>query len=237
MIDGLLLRWVVTILFGLAAAQCLYLIVVRSMPWRSYVGHALHLIMSVAMLVMAWPFSMDWPTTGPMAFFILAAVWFLASLVFPGSVRNSDECGCVPPATSGFGRAAAVYHAAMMGAMAWMYAVMNGGLLPGHDSTITHQAGPMVAPGIVLVHDHSDHGGGDMPGMTDMHMVAQPGYVTPVNWVLAIGFALATVVWLYLYLDRRRRPGAPDDVLSFAGDLCQVFMAAGMSIMFFVMVV
>ncbi|MGV9669143.1 DUF5134 domain-containing protein [Gordonia sp. NPDC003504] len=239
MIADELLRWVVTILFGLAAAQCLYLMVVKSMPWQAYVGHALHLIMSVAMLLMAWPFSADWPTVGPLWFFVAAAVWFLASLAVPNSSRPAVDCGCVPSTSTTTGRMAAVYHAAMMGAMAWMYAVMNGSLLPG-----TPAAQPMalaLGPGgvgsghpVVLAHSH---GGGDMGGMDMTHMAPQPGYVAPVNWVLALGFAVAAALWLYLYFDRRRRAGAPDDVLSFAGDLCQVFMATGMSIMFFVMVV
>lgn len=234
MITDELLRWAVTILFALAAAQCAYLMIVRSMPLQAYVGHALHLIMSVAMLLMAWPFSSDWPTVGPMWFFVGAAAWFVISLLLPNSSRPAADCGCVPMTSTPAGRAAAIYHAVMMGAMAWMYAVMNGGLLPGHAA-----AAPMalaLGPGETVILAH-EHGGGDMPSMDMSGHSTQPTYVDPVNWLLAIGFAIAAAVWLYLYFDRRRTPGAPDDVLSFVGDLCQVFMATGMSIMFFIMVV
>lgn len=244
MIDSVALRWVVTILFALAAAQCVYLLVARRMPWTSRVGHVLHLVMSVAMLVMAWPFSMSWPTLGPMVFFIVAAVWFLATLLRPGAADAADDCGCVPPTATVFGRVAAVYHAAMMAAMAWMYAVMNGDVLPGAGSVSSGAlaAGPVGSSPLILAHDHGDMGdmgGMDMPGMGGGHMShsSGPAYVAPVNWILAVGFALAAAYWLYLYFDRRRQPGASDDVLSFAGDLCQVFMALGMSLMFFVMVV
>ncbi|MGC5248074.1 DUF5134 domain-containing protein [Gordonia sp. DT219] len=243
MIDDIVLRWVVTVLFALAAAQCVYLIVVRPMPWQAIVGHVLHLVMSVAMAVMAWPFSADWPTVGPMVFFIAAAVWFLLTLALRQSLRPADDCGCVPPTTTGWGRLAAVYHAAMMGAMAWMYALMNGSLLPGSDApqALSLAIGPTSTT--VLAHDHSDMGdmpgmpGMDMPGMDMHHHTAQPAYVAPINWVLAIGFAIAAFVWLYLYFVRRRAAGASSaDLMTFAGDLCQVFMAVGMAIMFGVMV-
>ncbi|AFA74774.1 putative integral membrane protein [Gordonia polyisoprenivorans VH2] len=235
MIDDIVLRWVVTILFALAAAQCAYLMLTRRMPWEAYVGHVLHLVMSVAMLVMAWPFSADWPTAGPMWFFVVAAAWFLVSLALHPRLRPTDDCGCVPPTTTPFGRLAAVYHATMMGAMAWMYAVMNGIVLPGGPTT---QAMAMGSPGpsvTVLAHNHDDMPGMNMPGMDVGHHAAQPGYVTPVNWILTIGFALAAAVWLYLYFARRRAPGASTDLMTFAGDLCQVFMAVGMAIMFGVM--
>ncbi|UEA57918.1 DUF5134 domain-containing protein [Gordonia otitidis] len=245
MIDNLALRWVVTVLFAIAAALTVYAMVRQRLHWPAYVGHVLHLIMALAMIVMAWPFSMSWPTTGPMIFFIVAAVWFLATLAFPSSVLADAECGCgdvctcgahcgcVPATDSVFGRSVAVYHAAMMGAMAWMYAVMNGSLLPGSDSAMASGSVEYTSAlgQLVLAHDHGGSGGMDMPGM-DMGHSTQPGYVTPINAILTIGFAVAAVVWLYRYFDRRRRAGTPSDLLAFAGDISQICMAAGMAIMF-----
>jgi len=40
-------------------------------------GSLLHLIMSVAMVVMAWPWGATLPTIGPLVFFLLATVWFV----------------------------------------------------------------------------------------------------------------------------------------------------------------
>ncbi|MGV9826393.1 MULTISPECIES: DUF5134 domain-containing protein [unclassified Gordonia (in: high G+C Gram-positive bacteria)] len=256
MIENLLLRWVVTILFALAAAQCVYAIARQRMTWPGYVGHILHFIMSVAMLVMAWPFSMSWPTTGPAIFFGIAALWFLVSMAIPASARGHDcgcgeictcgaNCGCVPPTDSVYGRGVAVYHALMMAAMSWMYVVMNGTLLPGGDQGMTMGAGAtrvFLALGdqtlgsgrLLLAHDHGDDA--TMPGMDmDMGHATQPGYVTPINWIITIGFAVAAVVWLYRFFERRRRAGNPANVMAFSGYLCQVFMAAGMAIMFGVM--
>ncbi|RPA57196.1 DUF5134 domain-containing protein [Gordonia oryzae] len=236
MIDDIVLRWAVSLLFALAAAQCAYLILTRRMPWQAYVGHVLHLVMSVAMLAMAWPFSADWPTTGPMWFFVVAAAWFLVSLALQPSLRPTDDCGCVPPTNTPLGRLTAVYHATMMGAMAWMYAVMNGAVL--HDGQTTHAMAlgtGSSASVTVLAHNHDEMPGMNMPGMDMGHHAAQPGYVTPVNWILSIGFALAAAVWLYLYFARRRAAVASKDLMTFAGDLCQVFMALGMALMFGVM--
>ena len=72
----------------------------------------LHIVMSAAMLVMAWPMGARLPTVGPMVFFMLAAAWYVAMVIL---------------ADARPGRVANVYHVFMMSAMAWMYAVMNGG--------------------------------------------------------------------------------------------------------------
>lgn len=244
MIDGLFLRWIVTIMFAVAVALSVWSLTRRRLSWQAIVGHVLHIAMSVGMLVMAWPFGASWPTVAPMIFFIVAAVWFLVSLVLPGSGSRpdgcacgavctcGDHCGCVPSTSSVFGRSVAVYHAAMMGAMAWMYAVMNGAVLPGGTTTAdtpTHTAGHHAGsmPGMDM--------GSSMPGM-DMSHSSAPGYVTPVNWILAIGFAIAAAAWLYRYFVRRRDADRRGDALEFAGDLGQILMAGGMSIMLFSMV-
>ncbi|MED5799415.1 DUF5134 domain-containing protein [Gordonia sp. Z-3] len=222
MIDDLLLRWVVTVLFGLSIAQFSYSLVAHRMRWTGVVGHLLHIVMALAMVVMAWPFSMEWPTTGPMIFFGAAAVWFVvAAAAF---------------ATQEPERVAHGYHAAMMAAMAWMYAAMNGDILPGADSGGSHDMHTMALAmsEMNVAHSHS-------PDMGDMDMHAGlPGYATAINWVLGIVFLVAALGWLYLYFSRRRIAGDPQErasaLLTHTGELSQVFMAAGMSIMFFVMV-
>ncbi|MGV9712904.1 DUF5134 domain-containing protein [Gordonia sp. NPDC003424] len=214
MIDDIFLRWFVTGLFGLAIVECAYSLVGHRMRWPGVIGHLLHIAMSVAMLVMAWPFSSGWPTVGPMVFFIVAAVWFAgAGLAL---------------ASSGDERMADGYHTVMMAAMAWMYAVMNGNILPGTGSDAPMAMG---MPGMTTMSVAHSHGG------TDMQVdVSQPGYVTVVDWVLGIGFLVAAVVWLYVYFGRRRGSDRPAGLLTHAGELCQVFMAAGMGIMFLQMV-
>lgn len=130
LIDELALRWVVTVLFGLSAAGYVYILVAQHGRWTSAVNHLLHLVMSVAMIVMAWPVGMDFPTVGPMIFFLLAAFWFLL-------VAGRVSSGTPDRLTNG-------YNAVMMTAMAWMYAVMNGRLSvqTGHSSDQTLSGSP-----------------------------------------------------------------------------------------------
>ncbi|MFT4043737.1 MAG: DUF5134 domain-containing protein [Gordonia sp. (in: high G+C Gram-positive bacteria)] len=241
MIGDPLLRWAVTLLFTLTAVQSGYAIASLRPSWQAIVGHLLHLIMAVAMIVMAWPYSMHWPTLGPMIFFIVAAGWYLVSIAVPEPEARRHHCGCgaicicdqggtcVPTTATSYGRRIAVYHAAMMGAMAWMYAAMNTSLLPGRASPASHDAHMQM---------HMDM---QMGAGMDMHPGMQmdtdtPTYVTTVNALLMTGFAVAALCWLYRYLVRRRAAGNPAQVLTFAGDLAQIFMATGMAIMFGTMV-
>lgn len=203
MIEDLLLRWVVTALFTISAAECPYALVVSRRSWIQIVSHGLHFAMAVAMAVMAWPWGAALPTIEPMVFFLLAAGWF--------AVR----------ALSGH-RAANSYHAAMMLAMSWMYAAMSGALLP------------QPADGVSSVVGHGGHHGGHAMPRMDASDTSAPPFIDGLNWLCAVGFAVATVWWLYLYVARRRaQPALPASRLF--GIACQAMMAAGMSIMFAVM--
>ena len=77
MIDDLFLRWVVTALFVLSAAECVYAITAGRRQWAHTIGHLLHFVMAVVMAVMAWPRGAALPTTAPMVFFLLATIWFV----------------------------------------------------------------------------------------------------------------------------------------------------------------
>ena len=112
MIDDLLVRWVVTVLFVLSAVEWGFGVVTQRRVWTAIVRYGLHFVMSVAMAVMVWPWGARLPTTGPTVFFLLAALWFVVATTFVSekTVAKRAEYG---------------YHALMMLAMAWMYAVMN----------------------------------------------------------------------------------------------------------------
>lgn len=211
MIADPLLRWVVTVLFVLSAAEMVYAMVTSHRAGAYVVSHLLHLLMAVAMAAMAWPRGAALPTTGPMFFFLAATAWFAGVVLKYRGHRLING-----------------YHALMMLAMAWMYAVMNGDLLPGSRSGGDPGAGAPMAgmPG--------------MPGMAGMaapgaddgaSAMAQPGYVGVLNWVCTTGFAVATLWWLYRYFGQRRaEPAQP--VHRFLGDASQAMMAAGMAVMF-----
>lgn len=210
MIEDLLLRWVVTALFVVTAVLFAAASAANRRAPTYVVSGALHIVMAVAMVVMAWPQGAALPTTPPMLFFLLAALWYvIMTFAQPGH------------------RVANAYHAAMMLAMAWMYAVMSGALLPA----------PTDGSGGGGGHGGHHHGGHSMPG-GDMAAAAPsdttPPFVTGLNWVCTVGFAVAAAVWLYVYFVRRRaEPESP--ATRFFGITGQVLMATGMAIMFGVM--
>ncbi|NOQ99689.1 DUF5134 domain-containing protein [Mycolicibacterium fortuitum] len=211
MIADLALRWVVTVLFVLSAVECVYALVASRGRPGAAIGQLLHLAMAVAMMVMAWPRGAALPTVGPMLFFSAAAVWFLASLLRAG--------------TSG-ARLLHGYNIAMMAAMAWMYAVMNGTAHRGHTQTMAEGGHDMHAMHM------TGHDAGGVAAATE-HASLQPQWIPGINWLLTIGFVIAAAAWLYRYFAARR----PSDTSPFAhfGTLCRAMMAAGMAIMFGVM--
>ncbi|MEU4672942.1 DUF5134 domain-containing protein [Amycolatopsis sp. NPDC023774] len=207
MIRDLVLRWVVTALCAACAAERVHGIAVGRLPWRGVVGHSLHALMALAMALMAWPRGADLPTAGPLVFFSLAFVWFTAVAVRTAQHRRSNA-----------------YHALMMLAMAWMYAVMTDGLLPA----------PVAAADV-----GGGHHGSSMPAMhlsgvpvvatTPAQASASP-LVTGLDWLLTIGSAVAGAWWLSELLARRRTkpPASGRAQLTIA---TQALMAAGMATM------
>lgn len=214
MIHDLFLRWIVTALFVLSAAECLYAIATGRRVWTHIVGHSLHFVMAVAMAVMAWPRGAALPTTGPMIFFLLATVWFVIVTLVQTGHRGINA-----------------YHAAMMLAMAWMYAVMGGSLIP-QPSEGTGGGGAPIG--------HHGSSAASMPGM-DMpaasgatEIIGDPPFIAGLNWLCTVGFILAAGWWLYRYfVERKAEPTQPSH--RFLGTAAQAMMAAGMAIMFAVM--
>ena len=201
MIQDPVLRWIVTALFVLTAAQIVFSIAVGHRKWPYAVGHLLHLAMSVAMAVMAWPrgaaLSTGGAAMGAMVFFLLAAVWFVAVAI-----------------TGAGHRIVSGYSALMMVAMAWMYTQMGGLMGPDTDGMTS------------------------MSGMADMDGMEMSGghsaWVGAVNWMWTILFATAALCWIVRYATLRT--AAPTQSRYRALDPgWQAMMAAGMAIMFGVM--
>jgi hypothetical protein len=99
-------------------------------------------------------------------------------------------------------RATHYYYAVMMAAMAWMYAVMSGG---------AHAPSGSMAAGM----DMSAH---------EMHRApAIPAWITAVNWIVTLGFAVVALYWPCRYLAKRRVSPEP---------VYHAFTAAGTALMF-----
>jgi Trk-type K+ transport system membrane component len=179
MIHDIVLRWVVIGLFALTAVEYGVAVITKPRPWTSAVNHALHFVMAVAMVVMAWPWRTQLPTTEPAVFFLLAAVTFAAMAIF--AVRTTTR------------RELYFYHGLMMLATAWMYAVMNSHLMP---------AGSSMQPDTSMP-------GMDMSATSMPSTHESPIWFSVVGWIGVVGFAVAAVFWTYRYVLDRRRKTAP----------------------------
>ena len=175
MIHDILLRWVVTGLFALTAVEFGVAVVTKPRPWTSAVNHALHFVMAVAMVVMAWPRSAQLPTTGPALFFLLAAVSFAAMAIFAIHTTSRRELYA--------------YHGLMMLATAWMYAIMDSDLLPDQSSAQPE----MSMPGMKM-------SAMKMPASNSATWSSAVGWVGAVGFAVAAVFWTCRYV-----LDRRRK--------------------------------
>ncbi|MEE3062901.1 MAG: DUF5134 domain-containing protein [Actinomycetota bacterium] len=215
MIQDIFLRWIATVLFVLSAVVCVHAIATGRRSWTQVAGVALQLIMSIAMLVMVWPWGATLPTAGPLVFFLLAGFWFLAV-----GFSDADH------------RVINGYHALKMFAMSWMYAVMNGGWLAGQAGT-AQGAHHMTSP-------HTNMPDMDMPGMDmsgmDMSSPSNgyPGWIEAVNWFWTIVFAIATVWWLYRSRGPHKHELPKHELSQPRNDILDAFrqamMAVGMAI-------
>lgn len=209
MIGDPALRWAVTVLFGASMTMYAYLAVAQHDRWRCTVSHLIHLVMSAAMIAMAW--TVDLPAGGPTAFFLLAGVWFVYTAARISSTSRERLKTC--------------YYAAMMAAMAWMCTLMG----PGVPAT----GARMHAPPDSMAMDMPDMG----PAAHAMPAAHSTGagfsWVALVNWSAAIGFAGVTLYWSCRFLGERRKTRSRPTVRGARLEpLYQAFTAAGTALMF-----
>jgi hypothetical protein len=207
LIGGLALRWIVTVLFGVSIATHAYISAAQHVRWSNSVTHLLHLAMSAAMILMVWQVGLDLPAMGPTLFFLLAGVWFacLAVRVWPQSRERLKTC----------------YYAAMMAAMAWMYALMGAGLA-GHTTHSHHHASASADIGASSMR---------MPAHEMSPLAPELSWITAANWIAALGFAAVALYWSCRFFGERRmnRDAAR---LARMEPLHQAFTAAGTALMF-----
>lgn len=207
------LRWAVTVLFGVSVAMYAYLAVAQHDRWTSRFTHLLHLTMSVAMVLMVWRVGLDLPAIGPTLFFLLAGVWFVGVAVWASSASRERLNTC--------------YYAAMMAAMAWMYALMSGAV----SGVSTHP------------HAQSDSAAMDMPGMKLTSHDVSPAtvgfsWVAAANWIGVAGFAAVAVYWACRFVGERRMNQVPTTARALWWEpLYQASTAAGTALMFDALVV
>lgn len=202
------LRWAVTLLFAVSVAMYAYLLVAQCDRWPGRLTHLLHLTMSVAMVLMVWRVGLDLPAIGPMLFFLVAGVWFVGVAVWASSASHQ--------------RLKTWYYAAMMAAMAWMYALMSGAV-PRVSPHLDAQPGSAVM---------------DMPGMPAPAHDMTPGtpgfsWVSAANWMGVAAFAAVALYWSYRFVGERRMNRLPTTArVVWWEPLYQASTAAGTALMF-----
>ncbi|KPN48136.1 DUF5134 domain-containing protein, partial [Mycobacterium intracellulare] len=140
---------------------------------------------------------------GPAVFFLLAAMTFVTMAV---AVARTTAL-----------RVRYGYHAVMMLATGWMYAIMNTRLFPVRSNTHDEAPPALPMPGM-------DPASMDMPASNGSHV-----WFSTVSWLGTVGFAVAAVFWTYWYFVKRRHE--PSRFRSL-GNLSQAGMALGMAFLF-----
>jgi hypothetical protein len=204
-------QWTVTMLFGISIAIYAYILCTQHPRWTSTFSHLLHVTMSAAMILMAWRVGLHLPTIGPIVFFLIAAIWFVHAAGRKSSATRDRLTNC--------------YHAVMMAAMAWMYALMDG-VLPGHADHSPHhtQSGSLVM----------DMSATHMPVPDIPGTISGSSWISLVNFVAILGFAIVAVYWpcRYLLVERRTNPAPYAVQLTHLEQLSHAFVAAGTALVF-----
>jgi hypothetical protein len=208
-----LLRWTVTVLFGVSFGAYGYFLLAQYTRRTNAVSHLLHLAMSVAMILMVWGVGTSPATIGVMIGFLAAGAWFAGVATRASWAGGERLTNC--------------YYAVMMATMAWMYASMNANLTGRSGQTTGHALStPPVA---------------DVQGMPRMQTTmahetsppgAGPGWVTTMNWIAIVGFAALAIYWAFRLMTRRRTEAMPPSPrLAFAQLLTKTLTAAGTALM------
>ncbi|QDZ13572.1 DUF5134 domain-containing protein [Humibacter ginsenosidimutans] len=205
---------VVTVLFAITGAYCLVRVAV-GYSWIDRVSNGVHVVMSLVMLAMPWPWVSVFATAAQIAFFTAAALWYVYLALF------DVHADAGPGEGHHRGPALLWYHAGMMAAMVWMAVAM------------TPFAAQPQMPGMDMSHMQMTMSSGS--GMTAM-TAGQPWAIT-ITWVFGILFCLATL-WFLIRLVRQAI--AADSLSGREGvvlldSLVSAVMAAGMAIAFLIL--
>ncbi|WP_243790061.1 DUF5134 domain-containing protein [Saccharopolyspora gloriosae] len=223
MVESLLLSWILTVLFTATAAWCAFSATRPALRPSDRLSSVSHLVMSLLMIAMTWPWGMSVPATPQVVLFSVATVWFVALTALR------------VPCAHGYGspRLAHLHHAVMSAAMVWMVAMMPLLMLGASDSGGGH-------------HHHSMGVGGGA-GVLAAPAAAEttPGAVVAISAVLAAFLVLSSVAWISTAVDTARHtlntadttgsPADPRATRLALDSACHGAMSIGMGAMLFAM--
>lgn len=187
MISSVPLAWVLTALFtatgGYALARWSEAVSARR-PAAHRTAELAHVVMSAAMVLMAW----TWPGTAGL--WVQLLLFGVFGAFFVGIAARGIPCGPAGPS-------AGAAHALMAAAMVWMLAAM-----------------PVIMPMAVVpsgaTGGHAGHAGhGATPGAGHAMHGGQAGWAVAVTVVLGAAVLAVSGYWAARALGRGRRPGDP----------------------------
>lgn len=185
MVTSPVLQWALTAVFVAVAMYCVVELVgghARRAP-----DHLAHLVMSLDMAAMAWPWWSEVPRAPQLVVFALATAWFTARLFVAlgtrwrrsGSWRGWPGAPLRRAATGAARLLGHLADAAMMLAMTWMVAVMGTSMTAGREMASAmagHQHGMLppthVAAGLVLTAAMLATAAGRATGLIETHSPA-----------------------------------------------------------------
>lgn len=138
-------QWVFTLVFVVLAIYSTVRMFADRSRLLASIGHGLHVVMSVDMAAMAWPWWSELPGTPQIVFFSAAAGWFALMLL--------SQCFSSAPrwCSDGHGPWHQIMHVVMMLTMVWMVVAMAGmGSMAGMDSMASGHHHSMMSPSVAL---------------------------------------------------------------------------------------
>ncbi|AWK11973.1 DUF5134 domain-containing protein [Streptomyces spongiicola] len=212
MIAGNGLRWILTVVFAVPVMYGTWRACAPGTEAGDRVDQAFHVVAGSLMIAMVWPWGTVLPTGPQLIALVAGAAWFL------GSAPLRAATGARVAASY-----AALPHAVMTAAMAWMVAVM-GTASPGHGGGTHAHAGAHVP---------------DVSGATLMRLTG--AWPRPAAVGLAVLLVAIGLRWLALAFDRT--PIVPRGARTAVGGAegapahaCHAAMALGMAEMFVLLV-
>lgn len=211
-----------------------YLTVLVRPRLRGVAGHgesvsaALHVLMSVAVIVMFWPWGERFPAIAQITVFTAAAAWFAGQALFGGDALRA--------------RCANWYHAATMAAVAWIAVVMSAPATAVTAAAATAGGGSMSADMGGMDMGGMDMGGMDMgspaPSAPGTGITGGPGTATtmavgwagPVCLVLAAGFFAIAAWYAFAALRPLADPGTRHPPGTLSRDTASALIAVGLAV-------
>ncbi|MFR9730962.1 DUF5134 domain-containing protein [Saccharopolyspora sp. MS10] len=222
MVESMLLSWALTVLFALTGGWCAHSATRPGLRWSDRLSSWSHVVMSLLMIAMAWPWGMSVPALPQVVLFGIIAMWFAALTAL--RVPCAHEHGSP--------RLAHAHHAVMSAVMVWMVAAMPLLMMGASESGGGH---------------HHSLGGGGGSGVLAAAAPAPgpPGAVVATSAALAAFLVLSSMAWIATAADTGRhalntaeatgtRP-APEATRLALDAACHGAMSIGMGAMLFAM--